>query len=241
VFIPLIWGNKNNCLYILVSFYMKTDFIEISNKVQSDTKNVCRKFYENAELYAQGIINSDLRTKLLSQADALLFKFISVATNLEFLWQIHHLKKDKTELQKHTAEWQNNLSLTDAIYFENVIIQLRAFLDFSQKLSCIVLNYTKPIDGTKDFYRILSKIDGQKARKIKSKFKEILNEDAWGNNVKSIRNKITHYNIIKTKSEFRPTIQGKQYERFCQDLENDMFVFLTELQLILFEKEWIPG
>ncbi|MHA7832494.1 MAG: hypothetical protein ACX93O_15470 [Flagellimonas sp.] len=83
---------------------MKTNFIEISNKVQNDTRNVCMKFYENAESYASGIQNGQLGTKIISQTDSLLFKFISVATNLEFLWQIHYLKKEKSELQKHTAK-----------------------------------------------------------------------------------------------------------------------------------------
>ncbi|MCF6347119.1 MAG: hypothetical protein L3J20_02310 [Flavobacteriaceae bacterium] len=220
---------------------METNFIEISNKVQNDTRLACTKFYKNAELYTTEINSDLLGKKIISQTDSLLFKFISVATNLEFLWQIHYIKKDKLEKQKHTAEWQNNLSLTDLMYFESVVIQLRAFIDFSQKLSCSVLEYTKPVDGTKDFYKILSKINSQKARKVESKFSEIMSENSWGSSVKSIRDKITHYDIVKTKSEFRPTIQGKSYERFCQDLENDMFVFLTELQLILFEKEWVSG
>ncbi len=220
---------------------METNFIEISNKAQNDTRLICTKFYNNAGLYASKINNVLLEEKIISQTDSLLFKFISVATNLEFLWQIHYVKKDKLELQEHIAEWRNNLSLTDLIFFENVLIQLRAFIDFSQKLSCLVLKYTKPIDGTKDFYKILSKMDSQKARKIESKFSEIMSEKSWGSSVKSIRDKITHYDIIKTKSEFRPLIQGKPYERFCQDLENDMFVFLTELQSILFEKEWKSG
>ena len=43
-----------------VRIYMKTDFIEISNQVQNDTQNVCRKFYENAELYAKKFNDKDL-------------------------------------------------------------------------------------------------------------------------------------------------------------------------------------
>lgn len=199
------------------------------------------KFFESAEEYASVIQNESLRIRIISQTDALLFKFISVATNLEFLWRIHYLKKDKSETQPQSAEWQNNLSITDLMYFENVIIQLRAFIDFAQKLSCLVLGYTKPIDGTKDFFKIISKYESKKAREIESKFQEIMSDDSWGGSVKSIRDKITHHNIIKTKLEFKPTIQEKSYERYCQDLENEMFVFLTELQLILFERQWISG
>ena len=40
---------------------MKTNFIEISNKVQKDTKNICRKFYNNAELYVKEINNEKLK------------------------------------------------------------------------------------------------------------------------------------------------------------------------------------
>mgnify|MGYP000445185106 CR=1 FL=1 len=220
---------------------METNFIEISNKVQNDTNRTCSKFYENAEKYVAEINNPELRLKILSQTDSLLFKFISVATNLEFLWKIRNLKKDKDELQQHSVEWRNNLSLTDLMYFENVILQLRAFIDFAQKLSCLVLGYTKPIDGTKKFHKILSKYESEKAKNIELKFKEIMNEGNWGYSVKSIRDKISHYDIVKTKSEFRPTIQEKSYERYCQDLENGMFVFLTEIQPILFERKWISG
>lgn len=220
---------------------IKTNFIEISNKAQEDTRNICRKFYENAEQYVKLNCDDGLSKKILSQTDAVLFKFVSAAINLEFLWQIHYQKKDKAEFKEHTTEWQNNLSFTDSIFFENTIIQIRAFLDFTQKLSCLVLNYTKPIDGTKDFFKILSKMNTEKSKAVEKKFNEVLNDRAWGNKLKSIRDKIIHYDIIKTKSEFRPTIQSKQYQKFCQELENDMFVLLTELQEILFEQEWKAG
>lgn len=218
----------------------ETDFLKIAEKVQIDTENVCFKFHTNAVEYSERF-EKTIANKIIKQSDSLLLKFISVSTNLGYLWQIHYFKEEKFDLQNHKYEWENKLSLTDYLFFENVIFQLRAFLDFSQKLSCLVLGYTKPIDGTKDFYKILSKIENEKARKIELKFTEIFNEESWGGLVKSLRDKITHFDTIKTKSRYRPEIRGENYEWFCQKLENDMFILLTELNEILFEKEWKSG
>lgn len=133
------------------------------------------------------------------------------------------------------------LSFGDALFFENTIIHLRSFIDLAQKLSCLILGYSDQIKGTKDFKKILSRIDSNKARLIEEKFIEIMDEDSWGYIVKQIRDKIVHFDIIKTRSEYRPQIQGLVYEKFCQKLENGMFELLTDLHLILFEKEWVSG
>tara|TARA_R110002124_G_scaffold88069_2_gene226302 strand:+ start:505 stop:1182 length:678 start_codon:yes stop_codon:yes gene_type:complete len=216
--------------------------IEISKKIQKDTENICLKFNFWMNEYTNKIEDSNLKIKIVKQTDALLFKFISIGINLEHLWEIRYEKKCLfREKNTNTKEWENPNSFIDLVFLENTVIQVRSFIDFAQKLSCLVLGYEKNFIGTKGFYKVLNKIDNDKAKKILNKFQEILTEGNWGSTVKSIRDKISHYDIIKTNSEYLPVIQKMNYEDFCQNLENNVFVLLCDLNEILFEKKWVAG
>ena len=216
--------------------------LEISRKIQSDSENICLKFIFWMNEYVNEIENANLKLKIIKQTDALLFKFVSIGVNLEHLWEIKDNKNISSKCQKvEIGEWKNPYSFLDLVFLENVVIQTRAFIDFAQKLSCLVLGYEKNFNGTKEFYRVLNRIRNEKSIQVLSKFQEILLEENWGATVKSIRDKISHYDIIKTNSEYRPKIQKMNYERFCQNLENDVFVLLCDLNEILFERKWVSG
>lgn len=122
---------------------------------------------------------------------------------------------------------------------ESTIVQIRAFIDFAQKLSAVRLGYLKPIDGTKDFYKILDRINTEKSKAIANSFLRM--DSDWGNLIRSLRDKVLHYGLIKTNHEYRPRIQQKNYEEFAQSLTNDMFDFLVELSSLLFDVEWVSG
>lgn len=197
------------------------------------TKTISLKFREAALMFLEtGVYESD-STKLLKHTDALLYKFTLSVINLEFLWRISQkqLNDHQGQPDGQAFEWNNINSIIDSTFLESTIVQIRAFIDFAQKLSSVRLGYHKPIDGTKDFYKILDKMDNEKSKAIRDLFLKMDND--WGNLIRSLRNKIMHYGLIKTNHEYRPRIQDKSYEEFAQSLTNNMFYFLIELNTLL--------
>jgi hypothetical protein len=220
---------------------MVIDFIAILDDVfNQQTNTICLKFREASKIYCSKNPTEN-EEKILKHTDALLFKFTLAVINLEFLWKISELKIDpsKDGNQEDYFEWNNKASIIDSSFLENTIIQIRAFIDFAQKLSCVVLGYTKPIDNTKKFYKTLNKIGSKKSSIIEQTFKEV--DNSWGELIRSLRDKIVHYDLIKTGHEFRPTLRNKNYEQFAQDLTNNMFYLLIELNQKLFEVDWVSG
>lgn len=150
-----------------------TNFIHISKMNREQTKNVCEKFYNSAKEYTLRNNTPNQSDKILDQTDSVLSKFLSAGVNLEFLWQIHFLKKDEYSEQEHTTEWQNNISFTDYIFMENFIIQTKAYLDFSKRLAFIILGVDKKVQNKYHFHETLHKLGNDKADSINQLFKEI--------------------------------------------------------------------
>lgn len=207
---------------------------------EQQTIPVCLKFNEASKMFCE-TLNDPTQIKQIEKAtEGLLFKHSLSIINLEILWKIsvknpNHVSP-KSPLFK---EWNNSYSIIDSTFFENTVIQIRAFIDFAQKLAATSIGILKPIDNTKDFYKKLKSLNSKKGEQVNSIFKEM--DETWGNDIRSIRDKILHYDIIKTNHEFRPTIQGVNYEKFMQKYDNHMFMFLTKLCEVIFEVEWISG
>lgn len=221
---------------------MKVDLTQIIDDVfRFQTNTIGLKFREASTIFIENKNDLEYSQKILKHTDALLFKFTLAVINLEFLWQISDLKKplDPVRPNQELYEWNNADSIIDSLFLESTVIQIRSFIDFAQKLSCVCLGYTKPIDGTKDFYKILRRMDSDKSREIEDTFMKV--DESWGKIVRSVRDKILHYDLIKTNHDLRPSIAGKHYEDFGQGLSNDMFEFLIELCEDLFEVKWVPG
>ena len=91
-----------------------TNFFEISNSNRELSMNICRKFYNAVEFYANKSESVEIKSKLLNQAASVLTKFLSVVVNLKFLWQIHYAKDQiNLETPPNTTEWENSVSFTD--------------------------------------------------------------------------------------------------------------------------------
>jgi len=220
---------------------MVVNFTAIVDDVfNQQTNTICLKFREAAKIFCENN-PSENEARILKHTDALLFKFTLAVINLEFLWKIADIKTDpiKENNQVNLFEWNNKRSIINSSFLESTIIQIRAFIDFAQKLSCVVLGYTKPIDNTEKFYKTLKKIGNKKSQLVERTFKEV--DESWGKLIRSLRDKIVHYDLIKTSHEFRPKLRGKNYEQFAQELTNDMFYLLIDLHQKLFEVEWVSG
>ncbi|WP_420388269.1 hypothetical protein [Roseivirga sp.] len=221
---------------------MKVDLTEITEEVfRMQTNTICMKFREACTIYSEKQPDSQQTIKILKHTDALLYKFTLATINLEFLWKISEFKKEALikDDQQVGYEWNNSKSIIDSIFFESTIIQIRAFIDFAQKLSCVRIGYYKPINGTNHFYKILKSSESYLASQIEKVFKEV--DESWGQVIRSLRDKVLHYDLIKTSHSFRPSIQEKNYEEFAQGLTNEMFEFLMTLSEVIFGIEWISG
>jgi hypothetical protein len=222
---------------------MDVNLKQLTEKIfRQQTITICSKFYESALIFTEYNPNNELNKKIINQTNALLFKFSLAIINLEFLWRIAEFKNSEHNLnldQQHGFEWNNSSSIIDSTFLENTIIQIRAFIDFAQRLSCTALGSTKPIDKTSEFYKILQKLDSEKSKKIKDEFEKV--DNTWGATIRSLRDKVVHYDIIKTNHKFRPEIQGKNYHEFSQEMANNMFFMLIMLCENLFNVKWVSG
>ncbi len=220
-----------------------TNFIEISNHNRSLSVGQCRQFYESAESYIKnGKIDKVLSRKILEQTDSVLVKFLTAGVNLEFLWQINH-EKQRVELSKNDSkqEWQNHLSFTDYIFFDSFILQSISFIDHIKGLILISLGVTRKWRNNQDFLNILSKMENMKAEQLSKLIIGIYSEGSWASELNAIKNQIAHNNIFRTESQYKPMIYNKEYQRYCQDAENNMFEFLQKIQEKLFDISWISG
>jgi len=86
---------------------------------------------------------------------------------------------------------------------------------------------------------------------LRNYIERIFNDGQWGDLLRSLRDKIAHQEHLIPSYEGTeklgetllnwPTIQGRTFDRLCQDIENGMFELVQELFPILFDLEWISG
>lgn len=219
-----------------------TNFFEISNSNRELSMNICRKFYNAVEFYANKSESVEIESKLLDQAASVLTKFLSAGVNLEFLWQIHYAKDQiNLETPPHTTEWENSVSFTDLIFMDNFIMQAKSFLDHTKNLTLITLEVHEKWTTRHQFENLIRTKETEKANLVYDLYTNIYEQEKWGYDLNKIRNKLSHNEIHKTDSEFKPKINQKEFQRFCQDIGNNMFEFLQKLQEILFEQKWVAG
>jgi predicted DNA-binding ribbon-helix-helix protein len=219
-----------------------TNFIEIANKNRNESFGQCKQFYEAAESY---LSNNPLHPnfiKVLKQTDSVLVKFLMASVNLEYLWQIKYAKPNHILYgSSYELEWENSLSFTDYFYFDNFIHQSQSYLDHIKSLILICFGIDKKWRNNKDFFDKLSKLKNEKASEITNLIAEIYSDGNWGKELSKLRNQISHNRIFQTLSEYKPKINEKHFENYCQEIENNMFVLLTEIQEKLFEVKWVSG
>jgi hypothetical protein len=78
------------------------------------------------------------------------------------------------------------------------------------------------------------------------------NPNNWGTLLQSLRDRITHRDIIRPSFDSNeslagdvlfdwPTLQGKTYDRFCQYMQNGMFSLIQDISAIMYDLEWKSG
>jgi len=120
------------------------------------------------------------------------------------------------------------------------------------------MGYEKPgMMSLKKFYRCMKStqepILKRKSARLHCYFKKnVFSEDGWGTLLKGLRDKIAHQEHLRSSYEGSeklfgkvlldwPTLRGKTFDRFCQEIENGMFNMIRETSPILFDLEWKSG
>lgn len=242
-----------------------------------DTKRnvdpICAKVELMQHIYLQkhsDLYSTDEKRQIQYYLKAVLYKFQLSACTLEQLWSMSHSKRDDVYLA--IANGLDRLDCTDeellavSLVFEEYLFIARSFLDFYMLYLCLVLKtgHEGSISLEK-FYSSLkrsnidrlvtdvSKVDSYFQTKVFAESsKDWLAPENWGALIKSLRDKISHRDIIKRSFDSEetlldavtfdwPTLRGMTYDRFCQYMENGMFTMLTNVSSIIYGLEWIPG
>ncbi|MBW1669484.1 MAG: hypothetical protein JRJ66_15855 [Deltaproteobacteria bacterium] len=210
----------------------------------------------NHEHYSQ-----DQILQINHRFNALLHKGMLTSLHLEQLWAMSEYFRSDLLYEFNNlpqeVSWNDTHIIIGNMFLESFLYQARSLLDFYQSYICVLLGTKTPrYMSRKKFSRAMKKSPkhfGEKPLIINEYFDEkVFIEGAWGNILKSLRDKITHKDIIKQSYEGTekymqkvllnwPTIQGKTYERLCQEIENGYFGMIVETSEILFDLEWKPG
>lgn len=201
---------------------------------------------------------------------ATLYKFILSNICLEQLWTLSSLKRNEVyialenSLDKLDVDDQELLMIS--FVFENFLLQSKTFLDFLMLYLTIILKTGHNGSISRDkFFKSLRNVKDDlfkvKSLKISKYFESnvfgtsdwnILHTKDWGSLLTSLRDKISHRDIIKSvfkSNEYLfgdiflnwPTLHNITYDRFCQYIQNGMFTLFPEVTPILFDLKWETG
>lgn len=220
----------------------------------------------NTGLYTSGELQ-----QLRYYLRAAMYKFYLATLGLEQLWALSHTKRDElVEALQNSLdrlECSDDELLLMSFALENFLFQARSFLDFYMLYLCLLLRAGH--EGSmsrKRFYKALGNAGdsdfAEKAAAVEDYFDSrvfaepdsnfVLSPDNWGSLVASLRNKIAHRDRLRPSFDSGealidevlfdwPTIQAITYDRFCQYMQNGMFMLVTDISPIIYDVEWKPG
>lgn len=257
----------NNEKIVINSFQI---LIEKSNRNVKNTALKLNRM-QNLYLKTNREIYSEIEIKSIDYYfRALIFKFLMANISLEQLWSLSILKRSELIFALENSIKKLDITDEELIMisfvFENFLFQSRTFLEFIMLYLCKILKTNQRGSiSTKKFYNALDKINEcafkEKSLKIKEYFKtnifgvpdwDFQSPKDWGTLLTSLRDKIAHRDTIKYsfKSDeilqktilFNwPTLKDITYDRFCQYIQNGMFILFADIAPIIYELEWISG
>ena len=209
-----------------------------------------------------GLYDATEERRLQYFREAFCYKFYVAAMHLEQLWALTHNRRDDFSLEHVLSNVFDNHKTSDgdlllySFALEPFIVQGIAFLDFYMLYVCCVfqIQETSYLSGRK-LLKALQQIQeppfATRATSVREYFAE--NVLDWGELLRSLRNSILHRDslapsfrdgetLLQKLIEKRPTgLRKTNCSRFCQDVQNVMFVLVTELAATICGVEWKPG
>jgi hypothetical protein len=221
--------------------------------------------HRNSRLYTK-----EEQNQLHYYLKAVAFKFHLANLSLEQLWALSMDKRQKLLFALENSLDRLDVSdeelLAISFVFESFLFQATSFLDFYMLYICHLLKSGHQGSiSKKRFFKALVRVSDPflagKAQRVKDYFashvfSEITGEwmvpHNWGTLLRSLRDKIAHRDRIRPSFDSGealidgvllklPTLQNVTYDRFCQYMQNGMFVMLTEVAPLLYDLEWRSG
>ena len=226
----------------------RSNFIAIAEKNRHESHNICSKFFQGAQNFANKSIPPSHLPEFIEQVDSVLTKFLIAGVNLEYLWEIHWKKKEQNPgldsnslKEENSLEWENSFSFVDCVFLDNFVCQARSFIDHTMNLSLLTLLSNKKWYNRDQFNTILLNINTDKTQKLIKVYNDIFEIGYWAYNLNKIRKDLVHNKIYQSNSKFKPKIANMELQNFGQYIENHMFELLTKIYEILFEDDWQTG
>lgn len=229
---------------------------EMAGKVKRMYKMHIEKVEKNAQNYLN--INNDKYTDkrkedISDKLHACTHKLYLSLIHLELIWSLNmHSRYDSLDYLENsldTMTWDDEEKALGSLFLEAYLFQARALVDIWMYYMCLVLNVKDPVQITASkFDEVLNKCDDLRAEKLCDYFnKEFNDSDSWLNILDSLRNKIAHRDFLrgsylgehetlfdKLKMEF-PKLQGRDYNRYCENINQTLFSMIEETSQILYQ------
>lgn len=243
---------------------MKIDYDQVYKDVNNLTSNFIDKlnYYlvqyldKNKGLYSKPEINF-----IEESLNALCLKHTYFAYASSSLWALSEHKRDHISYPESTPIEVSQLSQSEALFycttFELAIYEARSLIEFTMNFCSAIMRYQPLIIGLSEFNKKwnnnIEPPFTEKAQVLWSYFNdEVFGKGKWGNELRSIRDKIAHKTTIKLNREGRehilnvrldwPTIKENTCDRFVQEsVVNHIHYMTMDVFELLLGIKWQPG
>lgn len=237
----------------------------VLKKVRKHIKTPLLKLGRMQEIYLRR--NNELYTnpqiyQIKKSFKSVEYKFLFTNFHLEQLWTLSEDTRWEVLVALANSldrlRWDDTQLNIGSIFLESFLFQAVSFLDVYMFYICLVMGIKDPGKmKVKKFFKLMSSTRGNTLQKKAIKLKEyfegsVLGKGQWGELLRSLRDKIAHRDclwpsldsnetLLKNVLLDLPTIQRKTYERFCQDIDNNLFEMLRKTSPVLFDLGWKSG
>ena len=243
-----------------------TENIEtVVEKARAHIAPVLSKLGRMQEIYLtrKGGVYSDSHVDQIRKSfEAVQYKYLFTFIHLEQLWGLSMESRfgllDALANSLDSLKWDETQSVIGSLFMESFFFQAMSLLDVYRFYICLITGIEDPgLMTASKFSKRMKSRNGTpfqaKAEKIRDYFeKEVFGTGQWGKLLEELRDKIAHRDHLWPSYEGWetlldkvlldwPTLRGKTYDRFCQDIDNGIFDMFCKTSPLLFELKWKSG
>jgi len=238
----------------------------ILKKVRRNITTPLLKLERMQEIYLKSNSNlykdPDHIYQIKGSFESIKYKLFFTNFHLEQLWTLSEDSRREVLVALANSldrlRWDDTQLNIGSIFLESFLFQAVSFLDVYMFFICLVMGIENPGKmKVKRFFKHMVSCRGstfqKKAIKLKEYFEEsVLGKGQWGEILRSLRDKIAHRDCLRPSFDGNeiiidkvlldwPTLRRMTYDRFCQDIDNNMFEMLRKTSPVLFNLGWKSG